>query len=218
MNISKNVIRDLLPAYVAGEASAETVALVETALAGDAELRAEAATIGAVPTLTLTPPAAMGMDTLKRTQRLLRRRALLAGFSVFFSTFPLICFDRPWGVAGRIGATACLLLAAAGWALFLKNAVRLYAAGLEAPRSPHPKFAWHCASTVFATSALLTFLDWTGLELGWVLGVPLTLGLLLLFWIPTYWMGRRLRQLPRSSEIQEVESLLALVRHPDASV
>jgi anti-sigma factor RsiW len=39
MNLSKNVIRDLLPAYVAGEASQETCELVKRALATDAELR-----------------------------------------------------------------------------------------------------------------------------------------------------------------------------------
>jgi hypothetical protein len=44
------------------------------------------------------------------------------------------------------------------------------------------------------------------------------MGFLLLFWIPVYRIGRRLRQLPASSEIQEVESLLAVDRDPDASV
>jgi hypothetical protein len=39
-----------------------------------------------------------------------------------------------------------------------------------------------------------------------------TVGILLVFWIPVYWIGRRLRQLRASSEIQEVESLLALDR------
>jgi len=213
MNISKEVIRDLLPVYVAGEASADTRAVVESALAGDIALRNEAAVIGTVPAVGVTPPAALGLDALKRTQRLLRRRALLAGFSVFFSTFPLAMVDRSWGLAGRLGQTACLLVAAAGWALFLKNAARLHTVGLEGPRTPHPRFAWACATIVFATSVTLNIQDWTGIDTGrW------TLGILLLFWIPVYWIGRRLRQLPASSEIQEVESLLAVARDPDASV
>jgi hypothetical protein len=211
MNISKEVIRDLLPAYVAGEASAETRALMENALAGDAGLRDEAATIGTVPPANVTPPANLGIDALKRTQRLLRRRTLLAGFSVFCSTFPLVFVGRPWGHAGRLGETACLLVAAAGWALFLKNAARLHALGLEGPRSPHPVMAWYCATTVFATSALFCVQDWTGFDLGaW------TALFLLLFWTPVYWIGRRLHQLRASPEIREVESLLTLAREPDA--
>jgi hypothetical protein len=211
MNISKEVIRDLLPAYVAGEASAETRALMENALAGDAGLRDEAATIGTVPPADVTPPANLGIDALRRTQRLLRRRTLLVGFSVFFSTFPLAVVGRPWGLAGRLGETACLLVAAAGWALFLKNAARLHALGLEGPRSPHPVMAWYCATTVFATSALFCVQDWTGLDLGaW------TALFLLLFWTPVYWIGRRLHQLRASPEIREVESLLTLAREPDA--
>ena len=217
MNISKEIIRDLLPVYVAGEASADTRAVVESALAGDANLRNEAAIIGTIPSAGLTPPAALGLDTLKRTQRLLRRRALLAGFSVFFSTLPLAMVYRPWGLAGHLGQTACLLLAAAGWALFLRNAVRLHTVGLEGPRSPHPQFAWACATIVFATSVDLSVLDWTSLDPGWW-GAAWTMGFLLLFWIPVYRIGRRLRQLPASSEIQEVESLLAVARDPDASV
>lgn len=94
----------------------------------------------------------MGLDTLKRTQRLLRRRALLAGFSVFFSTFPLAMVYRAWGLAGHLGQIASLLMAVAGWGLFLRNAVRLHAVGLAGPRSPHPRFAWACATIVFTTS------------------------------------------------------------------
>jgi anti-sigma factor RsiW len=40
MKISRNIIRDLLPAYLEGEASADTVALVEEFLRGDPELAA----------------------------------------------------------------------------------------------------------------------------------------------------------------------------------
>jgi len=217
MDISNNVIRDLLPVYAAGEASADTRAVVESALESDPGLRQEAAIIRNIPaadlTADLTPPSALGLDTLKRTQRLLRRRALLVGFSVFFSTFPLVMVGRSWGLVGRLGETACLLMAAAGWALFLKNAARLHTAGLEGPPSPHPQFAWTCATIVFATSALFIVQDWTGLDLGrW------TMGILLLFWIPVHLIGRRLRQLRASVEMQDVESLLAVARDPDASL
>jgi len=213
MNISKNVIRDLLPAYVAGEASADTRGVVENALAGDAALRAEAAMIGTVPEAFVTPPAALGLDTLKRTQRLLRRRTLLAGLAVFFSTLPLALVDRPWGLAGHLGAAACLLVAAAVCALFLKNASRLHAAGLEGPRSANPHYAWYFATALFSVSVLLCVQDWTGIDLGrW------TTLLVVLFWIPVQWIGRRTRQLADSSEIHKLESLLSPARDNDNPV
>jgi len=217
MNTSKEVIRDLLPVYVAGEASGDTRALVESALADDADLRKEAAIMGNVPAVCVTPPAALGVDALKRTQRLLRRRTLVAGFSVFFTTLPMAMVYRDWGLAGHLGQAACLLVAAAGWVLFLRNAVRLHTVVLEGLLSPHAQFAWSCASIVFATSVWLSILDWTGLDLGWW-GAAWTLGILLLFWVPVYRIGRRLRQLPDPSEIQEVESLFDVARDPDASV
>ena len=49
MNLSSEVIRDLLPAYVAGEASADTCALVEESLAAHPELKAEAEALGTIP-------------------------------------------------------------------------------------------------------------------------------------------------------------------------
>jgi hypothetical protein len=218
MNISKEVIRDLLPAYVAGETSADSRALVESALAGDADLREEATNLGTVPAASVSPPTDLGLETLKRTQRLLRRRALLAGFSVFFSTFPLAMVYRSWGLAGHLGATACLLVAAAGWVLFLKNAARLDVVGLEGIRSPHAQGAWLSAALVFATSALLNIMDWTGLDLGyWASGI-VTMGIVLFVCTPVYWIGRRLRQIPAYSEIQEIESLLDVARDPDAHV
>jgi len=210
MNISKEVIRDLLPAYVAGEASADTRALVESALAEHAELRAEAAMLGTVPSAGATPPGDLGLETLKRTQRLLRRRALLAGYSVFFSTLSLALFDRSWGIAGPLCQTVCLLLAAAGWALFFKNAARMHVAGLEAPGTPFPMLAWYGASVVYSTAALLDVQEWTGHDMGlW------TLPFMLVFWFPVYRMGRHLRQL-RDTSPSDLESPLNLAKNPDA--
>jgi anti-sigma factor RsiW len=210
MNISTEVIRDLLPAYVAGEASAATRAVVESALAQDTALRAEAAMLGSVPSMDAAPPADLGLATLLRTQRLLRRRAVVAGFSLFFSTFSLALFDRSWGRAGAIGQTACLVIAAIGWALFFRNAARMHAAGLDAPRTPHPVAAWHFATTVYAVAVLLNVQEWTGRDMGlW------TLPCLAIFWIPVYWIGRRLHQL-RDTSARQVESLLKIARDPGA--
>jgi hypothetical protein len=174
---------------------------------------AEATTRGTVPGSDTAPPPSQGLDTVRRTQRLLRRRALLAGLSVFFSTSPLVLVDRPWGLAGRLGEVVCLLVAAAGWSLFLQNASRLHAAGLEGPRSSLPRIAWYFATALFATSILFSVQDWTGLDLShWIIAM------VMLFWILVLWLGRRLGQLRAPFEIAEAESQLATARDPDASL
>jgi len=204
MNLSKNVIRDLLPVYVAGEASEETRVLVEAALATHPDLRAEATTLGTVPESAGQPPATLGLDTLKRTQELLRHRTLLVGLSVFLSTLPLAMTGRPWGLAGRLGETVCLLAAGAGWVLFLKNAARLHAAGLDGPRSLRPHYAWYFTTVVFVASLLFIIWDWTGLDFSrWAVLI------VMLAWAPVGWLGRRLRQLPEVSELQKPESIKA---------
>jgi hypothetical protein len=71
MNISKDVIRDLLPVYVSGEACADTRALVEQNLGVDGDLRAEAEALGTIPVADIAPPAALEFSSLKRTQCLL---------------------------------------------------------------------------------------------------------------------------------------------------
>ena len=97
MNISKDVIRDLLPVYVSGEACADTRALVEQNLGEDGDLRAEADALGTIPVADIAPPAALEFSSLKRTQRLLRRRAFLVGFGYLFTTLPLALTGRDWG-------------------------------------------------------------------------------------------------------------------------
>jgi anti-sigma factor RsiW len=55
MNLSKDVIRDLLPAYVAGEASVDTRALVEQSLGSNPDLRNEAKALGIIPVAHVFP-------------------------------------------------------------------------------------------------------------------------------------------------------------------
>ena len=196
---------------MAGEACEDTRALVESALAADADLRAEAATLETVPSACPPLPDDLGLDSLRRTQRLLRRRAVLAAFSVFFSTFSLALVGRGWGLPGHLGQTACLLIAAAGWALFFKNAERMHAAGLDAPRTPHPVWAWYCATALYAIAVLLNLEEWTGRNMG-----PWSGLIVWIFWGPVAWIGRRLHQLREASEIREIESLLSLARDPKA--
>ena len=92
MTITRDVIRDLLPAYAAGEASADTRELVEEFLAHDEELRALAETARFVDIPRLAGPdhfEAMELKSLDQTRRLLGRKAGLLAGSLFFSFLPL---------------------------------------------------------------------------------------------------------------------------------
>src|SRR5665213_978081 len=88
--ITKEVVRDLLSVYMAGEASKDTCSLVEEFLARDEELRelVEAARLHVLPPLSL-PPDLEAMS-LERTRALLARKNFWLGFSLIFSVLPLV--------------------------------------------------------------------------------------------------------------------------------
>ena len=85
MNVTRDVIKDLLPLYAAGEASADTRALVGSFLSGDPELLrlAEALKAGEVAPEPALPQEA-GREALRRTRRLLRRRSWLLGRNLLY--------------------------------------------------------------------------------------------------------------------------------------
>ena len=131
MKVTRDVVLDLLPLYLAGEASADTRALVEAYLATDPELaarvrRGDFDLLGNVPNAV---PPELEMRALRRTRaRLAWQRWLLAlgvglaavGLSVRITRQPgqatavgLALGDHPVALA------ACLLAAAACWAGYL---------------------------------------------------------------------------------------------------
>lgn len=82
MNVTREVIADLLPLYASGEASPATRVLVEAWLRDDPELRREAQALAvAPPTLAAPAPSPeLELRSLHRTRRLLTRmRWSLAG-------------------------------------------------------------------------------------------------------------------------------------------
>ncbi|MDX2154772.1 MAG: hypothetical protein SFV54_28780 [Bryobacteraceae bacterium] len=88
MNVPRNVVLDLIPVYLAGEASAETKALVEQFAAADAEI---AALLSADREIGLPAPAPFhekSKETLMITKRLIQLRATLFGLALFFSLTP----------------------------------------------------------------------------------------------------------------------------------
>jgi anti-sigma factor RsiW len=90
MNVTRDVIADLLPAYLAGEASADTRALVDEYLRGDAELAARVRA-GALEPALPAPDVAPGLEAraLGRTRRRLGVQRWLFGLAWFFTAVSL---------------------------------------------------------------------------------------------------------------------------------
>ena len=94
MNVTRNVVTDLLPLYLAGEASDDTRALLEAYLKQNptfaAEVREQAEKSTALRSALRTVPSADHEKlTLQRVRRFNRRRANLLGISIAATLMPL---------------------------------------------------------------------------------------------------------------------------------
>lgn len=88
MNVTRDVILDLLPLYVAGEASPATCVLVEDYLKGDPELAARARELKAeqgVSSPDLGPRQEIAMQSFRRTRRVLAWQRWLFAMGVAFT-------------------------------------------------------------------------------------------------------------------------------------
>ena len=101
MKVTRDVVKDLLAVCAAGEASADTRALVEEWLRSDPELARQAARADSV-TLPDVPPLAPTVEkqALDRTRRHLRWRTVLLGLAAYVSTLP---FSVTFGSRGYEG-------------------------------------------------------------------------------------------------------------------
>jgi hypothetical protein len=139
MNVTQNVIHDLLPAYLAGEASADTVVLVEEFLRQDPDLTrtVEALRASPLPELPVALEPTKEKETLNMTKRLLRLRGVLMSFAIFLTLLPLrFQFDSRqirWTFLQEAPpqATALICLGAlTSWVGFLYVRRRLQGTGL----------------------------------------------------------------------------------------
>jgi predicted anti-sigma-YlaC factor YlaD len=92
MNITREVILDLLPAYLSGEASPATRALVEEHMKEDAELAQRVRLLLADNLAKAAPPVLrpeLELRSLRRTQSLLSWQKWLFGLGIFFSAMLL---------------------------------------------------------------------------------------------------------------------------------
>ena len=131
MTLTRDIVRDLLPLYAEGEASADTRAAVEAWLRQDPELAALAAALraGEAPLPARPRPAEDARLALSRTKRLLKRRTWLLASALFFTGLPLSF------AAGKDGLTFFLLRDAPGAAsLSLAVAIALWVAFAAASR------------------------------------------------------------------------------------
>jgi predicted anti-sigma-YlaC factor YlaD len=92
MDVTREVILDLLPLYLAGEASPATRALVEEYLEGDPEL-AERIRLQGAESFEKVAPSALPPDlelrSLRRTRRLLGWQRWLFGLAIAFTSLSL---------------------------------------------------------------------------------------------------------------------------------
>jgi hypothetical protein len=139
MKVTQNVIHDLLPAYIAGEASADTVTLVEEFLRLDPDLARTVEELRAnpLPELPITLRPTQEKETLNMTKQLLRWRGVLMGLAIFLTMLPLsfrfangrITWTFLQETPPRITALVCLG-ALTCWGGFLYVRRRLRSTGL----------------------------------------------------------------------------------------
>jgi hypothetical protein len=141
MNVTRDVITDLLPVYFSGEASADTRAVVEEFFKQDPEFARLAQDKKSQAMLNPMPvnlPPEHEKITLARTKSLLYLRALFLSFAVLFSFLPLVLYLNIYfaseglaylaasGIPPLFNFMIWLVLAALGcWAGFLVTILRL---------------------------------------------------------------------------------------------
>ena len=91
MTVTRDVVRDLLTVYLAGDASADTRALVEEHLARDPVLKAEADSAAAgrvsLPPTPPSPPTAE-LQALAKTREMMKTRTSTLVTAVLFTALP----------------------------------------------------------------------------------------------------------------------------------
>ncbi|SPE51479.1 hypothetical protein SBV1_1330019 [Verrucomicrobia bacterium] len=95
MNVTRDIINDLIPLYVANECSADTRALVQEYLQKNPQLADELRRIISTP-VPGAVPSGNGPDEVRafrEARRRLRRRSWLMAFAIFFSLAPLSFFS-----------------------------------------------------------------------------------------------------------------------------
>lgn len=136
MKITRDVITDLLPVYLAGEASQDTRALVKEFLKEDpefAKLIAEQETPLAQSSINI--PKETEMQTLIKTKKLLAQRSWYMGLAIFFTLLPASVRGDSEGIywlweGTPIVPIISLIIAIVMWIMYARTNHRLNGSGL----------------------------------------------------------------------------------------
>ena len=136
MKITRDVITDLLPVYLSGEASADTRTLIEEFLTENpefAELIAEQNQ--PLEKTNINLPKENEMKTLENTKSLLRKRSLYLAFAIFFSLFTVSFKFGADGIQwmwadSPIVAVVCLIVGVVMWVGYTRTNRGLNGSGL----------------------------------------------------------------------------------------
>jgi anti-sigma factor RsiW len=101
VNVTREIVIDLLPAYAGGEASADTRAAVEAFAASDPQIRSMVRTLASETAGDLREdalPPGLEKEIVERTRRMIARRSWTLALAVFFTLLPLTFVFRDGGV------------------------------------------------------------------------------------------------------------------------
>ena len=126
MDISRDVVMDLLTLVEAGEASEDSKALVESCLAQDPELaRAAKARMPRLSSPDIPAPLTkeVEMKTLERAKKLLNWRSVALACGIFFAVAPVTysANTKTWSwtlLESPLGVLLSAVLAAVCWTVF----------------------------------------------------------------------------------------------------
>jgi hypothetical protein len=99
VNITRDVVIDLLPVYESGDASADTRAIVDEFVRSDAEFAriVKAARAPARPrAAVVSPEAHVERAAVSRTRQALKRQSWTLGLAIFFTLVPFSFADFTW--------------------------------------------------------------------------------------------------------------------------
>jgi anti-sigma factor RsiW len=210
MNITDDVVRDLMPLYMAGEASADTVKLVEEYLARHPQLRSAVAE--EMPRLEGAVPANLEKRALEHTRRMLARKNNWLGAAIFLTLAPFSFRFGEGGVSAVLYrdwpgvAAAAVALGLAAWGMFLLTLRRLNATGLPAPRSWAVRLGWTAMGYLVGAVVMLVagqFApdDWAAMRY-LKSGVPI-----LSAWLAVY-LGERVHRVATIDELHRPTTLM----------
>ena len=132
MKVTREVIQDLLPVYLSGEASSDTRTLVEEFLSNDLELARKVRERWSEPLSQAMPsalPPELELKTLRRTRRMLAWQKWSFAMAITFSAL-MLSLEISWDGRHQVVRLLmldypvlmlpCLTLALIFWAIYLR--------------------------------------------------------------------------------------------------